>query len=303
MIVLRNATVFIVCALLNFSVFGGETAEIKSIKPSYNSHPGLLGPEWSYREGYEELKIGVGFNCRVDEVAYIDWPVVECTEPLIEFEVSGLSEAYLSVGDLTLKAVSYSSRSLYSVGMGQDVYRSISGEDDPEITLITKPYFDESNVFNVASEKKFKLRLLDFKSQADRYLSERREFAESDLGEKRMSWYMTALAWVIGVPVGVFLTYKFLVFFRKVFPAVKDGVLMALSNTLRFVNDRRIRSVVIDESIRQSTREEFSKAREDEKAMFRRHIKEAVDRGDTETARVLISVLERDAVRESKLAE
>lgn len=303
MIALRNTTVLIACALLHFSAFGGEAAEVKSIKPSYNSHPGLLGPEWSYREGYEELKIGVDFNCRIDEVAYIDWPVVKCTEPLIEFEISGLSEGYLSVGDLTLKAVDYSSRSLYSGGLGQDVYRLIAGEDDPEITLSTKSYFDVSDVFNVASEKKLKVRLLDFKSQTDRYLSTRRELAESDLGDRRMSWYMTALAWVFGVPIGVFLTCKFVAFFRRISPVVKDGVLMALSNTLRFINDRRIRSVVVDEAIRQSTREEFSKAREDEKAILRRHIKEAVDRGDTETARVLISVLERNAVGESKLAE
>jgi thioredoxin-like negative regulator of GroEL len=56
---------------------------------------------------------------------------------------------------------------------------------------------------------------------------------------------------------------------------------------------RRVRRAAEDEAIRHSTREQLTQANNQEKAVLRNQISEALEKGDTETAKTLLSLLER----------
>lgn len=76
-------------------------------------------------------------------------------------------------------------------------------------------------------------------------------------------------------------------------PDVARCVTSGVQKTIDEANKRKVRSVVVDEAIRQTTRTAIASASESEKAVLRNQIKHALDSGNHDTAKALMGVLQK----------
>ena len=223
-------------------------------------------PTW--RVGNVQVVLDVA--CHVETVAL--WPVGRCATP--HLLLLGEEGARLRVHDTTLEA------GRFQTERGRTLFNKLAEDDDPTVFIASRRFA------SAATPVEQRAVLLDFPHQVKRITAQQKDRVQALALERQSVFVRIVLGLLIGGAIVVYVIWAG----GRV---LKRQARMLTQRTTQGVRQRRIRRVAEEETIRHMTRQELDQASEQECAVLKQQIGEALAEGDTATAKSLFGLLER----------
>lgn|GEM_PF-1786679 len=284
--IIRN--IFFILTLLPVWAVASESQGVVDVEPVHSNSPEFSNPEWEYG-GFQ---ISVGFDC--DSVESFLWrPEVSCDDPYLQVSgsITVYGEAFVRVGDVRLDAEDLWGRT-GSTSMGVKIYKEIVASHDPVI------YFeavgrDVYSQYGSNREGAYgrNIRLIDFESRVAEYMSAREKRQHAILEDDVRYWFLSVVAWAFGVPLAIFIFWWLIRRIAPVAAGIKDGCPGVIRRVRSGVFDFKIRQAVVDEAVRQVTRQKISEVDDKDKESLVRRMQEALDRDDISAAKEISLIL------------
>lgn len=258
----------------------GDSSELVKVEPSTPAVSYFIGPEWEYRG----VTISVESGCYLDR-SFLEWPKASC-RPLLR--ANSLSLDAGNYREVTISADNfevYAGRRYLledlsgSAEAGGAIFKWLISNKGSTLHLkIVSNY--EGSVSHGSFEGD--IQLLNFSERVEEYVSVHRKAVDKDLKEEVIKWILSVLMWVVGLPLAIFSSWRFLRWFGPV--AIKN--LTALVRRVRrIIFDFRVREAALDEAIRHVTRQKISEAESDDMNSLVRKVKGALDQTDIDAAK------------------
>lgn len=206
------------------------------------------------------------------------WPLSPACEGYLDRNPNDVAAARLPIEALAYRLQARSSsrdprlRVAGELGSPEELFKLLLAQESPVISVDGKLY-----------------ELEGFRERHAAVAEADLQAARSEAWAKRGEIVGMGLGFLAFLAVAIYLLRHARVAASKVGAGVKLGVAASLAEAER----RKVRNVVIDEAIRQTTRSAIAGASEEEKAALRGQIKQALDSGNHELALSLTSVLQK----------
>jgi hypothetical protein len=256
---------FVIC--ISFSANASQT-NILQVEPDTEG----TRPSWNVAG----TRIVMDVVCRVG-FKWI-WPVRDCATP--HLFLMNQSKAILQIGDVELAGERSNFDQDRYFEQGRVLFMQAPQDRDPIVTVSRRAFLGDS-----APEQHVAV-LMDFHRQANIVSQRRYDWVAPQIDEIRSNVIFLIIGVLVGVPLVGYLSWHALC-------AARRKVSTMASEATKDRQHRRVRRTAEDEAIRHSTREQLTQANDQEKAVLRNQISEALEKGDTKTAKTLLSLLER----------
>ncbi|WP_304526782.1 hypothetical protein [Halomonas sp. I5-271120] len=212
-------------------------------------------------------------SCRIsDDNEY--WPSIECRGDLAptrdtifnHIMSSGIEGEVLEVRKKNGDMVSHWNVSrIYS----SNLYVALKRAENPIVLHKSSPYWLE-----------------DFEEYTQKTTENERESLSTDLMMVRLKIIATGVVSLFGVLLG-------LVILRRIWGSLRETFPKLVKNGIRAMDERRIHNLALSEAVKHSTRSSLKNGSDEEKEAIKQQIANAVENGDTELAKSLVSLLRK----------
>lgn len=286
--------VLLVFSALSVSANAEETVEAHAFRTAEKDWE-TWGPGW--RVGNVVLRLSL--RCAVEYIRILDWEWpsrVGCSDTEIDVDTPERVLSWeISVQVDNNKPLTFEEEIGPWRGStsSSELYHQLKSSSSPKVkaAFVPKAGDYDTSRSSVSSVKTAEIR--DFSIVADRYTKHVESLAATKLQRERWWIYLFIALSILGVLATFFIYRVAASWVRHLSQKMKKEVPELIKKTSQSMEDRKVRQIAIEEMVRHSTRHNLSQTSSEEQAMIRRRIQEALNKGDTDTAKALISLLER----------
>lgn len=273
-----------VCALCSSLVNAAVVVE-----PEISDSPwSRLLPTWKI----DDVTIAVVAQCTINNVGY---PSKRCAPPYVSIRTNNPEnagvlfaafEASMSVDGITIN--SYTAGGTWPLAENIKIFELLRQKSKAKATIrVTKPNrVDSTNVIPINSETVETIVLSKFSEASAAYISEANRTYEEQLRGAQISFIMNML-----FLLGLFIVAVLVIW--KVVKSITSKSKAVIEKAGAELEERRVRRIAEDEAIRATVRKSVETAEEQEITAIKDRIKAALDAGDTETASLLLGLLQK----------